>query len=321
MLAVLAANGALRGLHDTVSTLRVAVAGAAFNAVASVALVYGAGLGIAGSGLATALAQTGMAVALTVRVARSFGPGPGASDAGRPGTAWPGAPRGLSGGMWRPRPRGIARAARAGGPLFARTVFLRVAILATMSAAAGAGEVALAAHQVVMSVMNFAAMAADALEIAGQVLMAEALGRAGPRDRGGVRVVARRLCLAGLIAGLGAGVVVAALAWVFPALFSDVAAVRAAARLPLLMCAAGLPVAGVAFLTDGLLVGAERGGYLAVASAATLAAYLPALAWAAHSGTGPSRLVWVWLAYGVWYMVARVVAGLAGTRWAVVARR
>jgi Na+-driven multidrug efflux pump len=71
MLVVLAATGILRGLQDTRTPLVVAAAGAAANAVLSVALVHGAGLGIAGSAIGTVLAQAGMAAAFLVVVVRA----------------------------------------------------------------------------------------------------------------------------------------------------------------------------------------------------------------------------------------------------------
>ena len=70
MLVVLGATGLLRGFPDTRTPLMVAVAGFGANIVLIVALVYGAGLGIAGSAIGTVLAQTGMAVALVVTVVR-----------------------------------------------------------------------------------------------------------------------------------------------------------------------------------------------------------------------------------------------------------
>ena len=70
MLVVLGATGVLRGLQDTRTPLVVAVAGFGANIVLNLVLVYGAGLGIAGSALGTVLAQTGMAVALVVTVLR-----------------------------------------------------------------------------------------------------------------------------------------------------------------------------------------------------------------------------------------------------------
>ncbi|WP_220188604.1 MATE family efflux transporter, partial [Streptomyces phytophilus] len=57
MLVVFAATGVLRGLQDTRTPLYVAIGGFTANAVLNVALVYGAGLGIAGSAWGTALAQ------------------------------------------------------------------------------------------------------------------------------------------------------------------------------------------------------------------------------------------------------------------------
>src|SRR5699024_6422135 len=119
MLAVLAATGALRGLQDTKTPLRVAVIGAIANAIGSVTLVYGLQMGIAGSGLATALAQIGMARALgwvVVRAARE---------------------RSVS---LRPAVGGIMNNARAGFPLLIRTLTLRVAILLTVACATALGE-------------------------------------------------------------------------------------------------------------------------------------------------------------------------------------
>ncbi|MGW5943960.1 MATE family efflux transporter, partial [Streptomyces celluloflavus] len=67
MLVVLAATGVLRGLQDTRTPLYVAIGGFSANAVLNVGLVYGAGLGIAGSAWGTVIAQCGMAaVYLTV---------------------------------------------------------------------------------------------------------------------------------------------------------------------------------------------------------------------------------------------------------------
>ncbi len=70
MLVVLAATGVLRGLQDTRTPLIVAVAGFTANAALNVALVYGAGLGIAGSAWGTVIAQCGMAAAYLTVVVR-----------------------------------------------------------------------------------------------------------------------------------------------------------------------------------------------------------------------------------------------------------
>lgn len=139
MLLVLASTGVLRGLQDTRTPLWVAAGGAVANAVLNVVLVYGAGMGIAGSGLGTAVAQLAMGAILTAVVVR----GARAAGAGlRPST----------GGIWS--------SARAGAPLLVRTVSLRLAILLTVFVATGLGAVALAGHQVVTSVWGLAAFRA-----------------------------------------------------------------------------------------------------------------------------------------------------------------
>ena len=68
---MLAATGVLRGLQDTRTPLVVAVVGNLANIALNVALVYGAGLGIAGSAFGTLLAQVGSAVALVWVVLRA----------------------------------------------------------------------------------------------------------------------------------------------------------------------------------------------------------------------------------------------------------
>ena len=71
LLLMLAATGVLRGLQDTRTPLIVAVVGNLANIGLNVALVYGAGLGIAGSALGTLVAQLGSALALVWVVVRA----------------------------------------------------------------------------------------------------------------------------------------------------------------------------------------------------------------------------------------------------------
>ena len=70
MLVVLAATGTLRGFGDTKRPLYAATAGAVANIPLNFALIYPAGLGVAGAGLGTALSETGMGGWLAFVVAR-----------------------------------------------------------------------------------------------------------------------------------------------------------------------------------------------------------------------------------------------------------
>lgn len=296
MLAVLAATGALRGRLNTRTPLWVAVGGALLNAVLSVALVVGAGMGVAGSGLGTAIAQTAMAAVLVPTVAvgaRADGVG------------------------LRPSWAGLRSATRAGVPLLLRTVSLRAGILLAAWVATGLGTAALAGHQVVSSVWSFAAFALDALAIAAQALVGQALG-AG--DAATARAVLRRTLAWGVGAGAVLGVILAAGSGVVGPLFTPEAAVHDAVAPALLVVAVGLPLAGWTFVLDGVLIGAGDGRFLAWAGVATVLAYAPAaLAVRALAPDGAHGLVWAWLAYAGVFMGARALTtGLRSRtdRWA-----
>lgn len=295
MLLVLAATGALRGELDTRTPLRVAVTGAVVNIPLNALLIYGVGLGVAGSGLGTAIAQTGMGVALSWAVVRR------ARDAGV---------------SLKPQGAGIGEAILGGIPLLIRTATLRGAILLTTMTAAALGTVPLAGHQAVMSLWNLAAFGLDALAIASQALVGRALG-AGLVDR--VRAILRRCRTWGVGAGAALGVVFVALAFTIGPAFSADPDVHDAIRYGLLIAAACLPLAGVVFVGDGVLIGAGDGRYLALAGILTLVAYVPAACAVSHFAPGGAPgMTWLWLAYGVVFMGARAVtleARMAGTRW------
>ncbi|MFC5998902.1 MATE family efflux transporter [Quadrisphaera sp. GCM10027208] len=297
MLVVLAATGVLRGLQDTRTPLVVAATGAGANVVLNVVLVHGLGLGIAGSAIGTVLAQLGMATALAVVVVR------GARRHDVP---------------LAPRRRGVAAAGRSGLPLVVRTLTLRVALLVTTAVAARQGDTALAAHQVVSTLWTFLAFALDAVAIAGQAITGRALG-AG--DVAQARGATRRMLQWGVTSGVVLGTLLLATSPVLPALFTPDPAVRSAVTAALVVAALAQPVAGWVFVLDGVLIGAGDGRYLAVAGVLTLVAYLPlaGLVLLAAPG-GTTGLVWLWVAFGLGFMLARAVTlGLRarGDAWLV----
>ncbi|WP_418275422.1 MATE family efflux transporter [Isoptericola jiangsuensis] len=297
MLLVLAATGVLRGLQDTRTPLWVAAGGAIANAVGSVTLVYGVGMGIAGSALATTTAQLAMAVVLGAVVVT-------------------GARR--RGASLRPHQAGIWANAVAGAPLFVRTASLRLAILLTVWVATGLGAVSLAGHQVVNSLWGLSAFALDALAIAAQALVGHGLG-SGDLER--VRGVLRRCLQWGVGAGAVMGVVLAAAGWWIAPLFSPDPDVRVAVALALGVTALFMPMAGWVFVLDGVLIGAGDGRFLAWAGMLTLVVYAPvALAVRAWAPDGAAGLAWLWAAFAGVFMLARAVTtGLRarGERWMV----
>ncbi|ACZ32350.1 MATE efflux family protein [Xylanimonas cellulosilytica DSM 15894] len=297
MLLVLAATGVLRGLKDTRTPLVVASTGAVVNAVLNVSLVYGAGLGIMGSALGTALTQIGMGVTLVVVVVR-------------------GARR--RGASLRPAAGGIWANAAAGAPLLVRTASLRLAILLTVAVATRLGDVTLAGYQVVASLWGLAAFTLDALAIAAQALVGHGLG-AG--DVGRVRTVLRRCLRWGVTAGAVIGVVLAAAGWWIAPLFTSDDAVRAAVAAGLVVCGLLMPMAGYVFVLDGVLIGAGDGRYLAAVGMLTLVVYAPfAVAVGVWAPSGAAGLAWLWAAFaGVFMFTRALTTGLRarGTRWLV----
>jgi putative MATE family efflux protein len=292
MLAVLAATGVLRGMQDTRTPLVVAAVGAAANVVLNLVLVYGVGLGIAGSALGTVLAQLGMAVAFGVVVVR------GARREGAP---------------LRPDLPGIRTAGRAGVPLVVRTVTLRAALLLMTYVATAAGTVAVAAHQVAFTVWMFLALMLDAVAIAGQAIVGRYLGAS---DIAGTRAATRRMVEWGVLAGVLLGVLLLLLRAAFVPWFTEDPAVRALLSDVLVVAAVAQPVCGVVFSLDGVLIGAGDGRYLAWAGVVTLLAFAPLalLVLAADGG-----LVALWWAFNG-FLLARLltlVPRWLGGRWMV----
>lgn len=262
MLLVMATTGILRGLQDTRTPLVATTAGFTTNIALNLALVYGADLGIAGSAWGTVLAQSGMAAGLFVVVTR--------------------AARRLHAPL-RPHPARVARAALDGVPLLVRTLALRGVLLLSTWAAASLGDVPLAAYQVSSTVWTFLTFALDALAIAAQALVGRALG-AG--DIPAARAMTALLTRWGLGCGVALGVLLAAGHSLLPGAFTADPRVADALAAALLAVAACQPISGVAFVLDGLLIGAGDARWLAGAQSALLAAYAP-LAVAVHHFATP----------------------------------
>ncbi|WP_329280799.1 MATE family efflux transporter [Streptomyces sp. NBC_00691] len=268
MLVVLAATGVLRGLQDTRTPLYVAIGGFAANGALNVGLVYGAGLGIAGSAWGTVIAQFGMAVAYLVVVVR-------------------GARR--HGASLRPDAGGIRASAQAGVPLLVRTLSLRAVLMIATAVAARMGDAEVAAHQIILSLWSLMAFALDAIAIAGQAIIGRYLGA---NDAEGARQVCRRMVQWGVLSGVVLGALLIVARPLFIPLFTGDTAVQDTLLPALLVVAISQPIAGVVFVLDGVLMGAGDGPYLAWAMLLTLAVFAPVALLVPALGGGLTALWW-----------------------------
>ncbi len=283
MLIVFAATGLLRGMQDTVTPLWIAGLGFGANAVLNVLFIYGFGWGIAGSALGTIVAQWGMVGAYAVVVGRL---------ARRHAASL------------RPRADGMRGSARLGGWLFLRTVSLRVALLSTVAVATGLGTDELAGWQVAFTIFSAAAFALDALAIAAQALIGKELGAGDERQ---VQRVLGRTVAWGAWFGVIVGGAIAALSGVLGIVFTGDAEIAALVQPALLVLAVAQPIAGVVFVLDGVLMGANDARYLALAGGLTLVPFLPALWIISALGVGGSAgLIWLSVAFFGVYLLARL---------------
>jgi putative MATE family efflux protein len=290
MLLVLAATGLLRGVRDMRTPLVVAAVAAVVNTLANWVLVYPCGFGIAGSAVGTASVQTVMAAAYAYVVVKACR---------------------AEGIAARPDVRAVRSSLSANFALLARTIAMRVYLLAAVWAAGRLGTVALAAHTIANNLWGTLALALDALAIAAQALVGHELG-AGRTEQ--VRKVVARMNRWGLGFGVLTGLGLAALSPVLAAVFTGDQAVGRALMPVLLVAALFQPAAGVVFVLDGVLIGAGDARYLAWASLACTAVFLGCLAIVLGAGFG---LTWLWVAVGV-FTLARLACLLMrsrGTAW------
>ncbi|GAB2593405.1 MATE family efflux transporter [Microlunatus antarcticus] len=290
VLVLLAGTGVLRGLQDARTPLVVVVAANLVNIVLNITLVHGVGLGIAGSALGTLIAQTAAAVTVLVVVVRRAR---------------------AAGAVVAVRPAGVLTVARTGGWLVVRTALLQAAVTTNTLVAAGLGAVTLAAHQVVGGLWTLLAFALDAVAIAGQALIGSALG-SGDVALG--RALTRRMLGWGVVSGVAFGLALVVARPAYTGLFTADPAVARLVGTVVIVVALQVPLAGVVYVLDGILIGAGDARYLALAGLVSLALYLPVALVVRHLGAG---LVWVWASYAVFMAARAVTLGLRarGNAW------
>src|ERR1035441_765580 len=208
----------------------------------------------------------------------------------------------------RPGRAEVAALLRDGHRLSVRTIALGVVPLTTTAIAARLGSTALGGQQIAMRIWFLLALSLDALAVPAPRYVTACLG-AGDQD--GAHRVGQRSLRLGLVAGAGLGVVTAALAFGVPVLFTSDAGVRHAALVALLVAAVPQPLAALAFVFDGLILGLSD--YVAMRRAMILAigAYVPVAALVLRfHGLG---LPGIWTALGLW-LAARAARAPSSAR-------
>jgi putative MATE family efflux protein len=280
ILISLAGNGWMRGVQDTVRPLRFVVFGFAVSAVLCPLLVYGwlgmPRLELAGSAVANLVGQW-LAALLFCRAL-------------------------LAEGVPLRVDVGILRAQVVmGRDLLVRTLAFQACFVSAAAVAARFGAAAVAAHQVVLQLWSFLALVLDSLAIAAQSLVGAALG-AGQLAH--AKSVAWRVTVFSTLAAAVLAAAFAAGASVVPTLFTSDRSVLDEIDVPWWFLVAQLPVAGIVFALDGVLLGAGDAKFMRNATlASALIGFLPPI-WLS--------LAFGWGLLGIWaglttFMVLRLV--------------
>ncbi|TXH28512.1 MAG: MATE family efflux transporter, partial [Mycobacterium sp.] len=180
-----------------------------------------------------------------------------------------------------------------GRDLVLRSLAFQVCFLSAGAVAARFGAAAVAAHQVVLQLWNFLALVLDSLAIAAQSLVGAALGAGEPAH---AKTVARRVTVYSAAAATVLAAVFALGSGVLPAAFTADHAVRDQIGIPWWFMVAQLPIAGIVFALDGVLLGAGDAKFMRNATLISgLVGFLP--------------LIWLSLAFG--WGLAGIWSGLS----------
>ena len=264
-----AGNGWMRGVQDTGRPLRYVVVGFAVSAVLCPLLVYGwlgmPRMELAGSAVANLVGQWLAALLFCRALLVERVP-------------------------LRIQPAVLRAQVVMGRDLLLRTMAFQACFVSAGAVAARFGAAAVAAHQVVLQLWNFLALVLDSLAIAAQSLVGAALG-AGQLAH--AKSVAWRVTIFSTLASAVLAGIFAVGASVIPSIFTDDRSVLDAIGVPWWFMVAQLPVAGIVFALDGVLLGAGDAKFMRNATLiSALIGFLP--------------LIWLSLAFG-WGLARHLV--------------
>ncbi|MBB5911472.1 putative MATE family efflux protein [Nocardia transvalensis] len=303
ILLTMAGNGWLRGVQQTRRPLAYVVAGLAISAVLCPVLVHGLlgapRLGLEGSAVANVIGQViAAALFLGALVRECLFP-----------------ERRSERVPLAPRPAIMRAQLVLGRDLIVRSLAFQACFVSAGAVASRFGAASVAAHQLVLQLWNFISLALDSLAIAAQTLTGAALGAGHAR---GAERLARRITAWSTLFALALAVFFALGYSLVPALFTTDPAVIDRTHVIWWFFVALIPVAGVVFALDGVLLGAGDAAYLRnTTMGAALIGFLPVI-WLS--------LAFDWGIAGIWtglsaFIVLRAIAVTARTlsgRWARV---
>ncbi|MBF6173915.1 MATE family efflux transporter [Nocardia blacklockiae] len=290
ILLTMAGNGWLRGVQQTRRPLAYVIAGLVISAVLCPVLVHGLWgaprLELEGSAVANVIGQVvAAAMFLGALVRRRLLP------AGHPDRI-----------SLTPRPAVMRSQLVLGRDLIVRSLAFQACFVSAGAVASRFGAASVAAHQLVLQLWNFLALALDSLAIAAQTLTGAALGAGNVR---GAQRLARRVTVwSTLFAAALAVFFAAGYEWV-PRVFTTDPQVIDRTHVVWWFFVALIPLVGVVFALDGVLLGAGDAAYLRnTTMGAALIGFLPVI-WLS--------LAFDWGIAGIWsglsaFIVLRLLA-------------
>ena len=263
---------AFRGVKDTVTPLQISALSNLVNIVLDPLLMFAAGWGIVGAALATTASQLfGAAAYIVILLRRKMV---------------------RLGAMFRPPSfAGLKQIGKAGLAVQIRALALNFAFIAvtrTTQRLDPTGGLSAAAHLVAIQLWQIGGVILFALSTVAQILVPAELSRPGGGARAAQATSSRLLAWGAVLGAAIGGAQLAAL----PTLkfFAPTAEVAALARVPSIIGALLQLINGVAFIGEGVMVGAGSFGALAAGQVIATAALVSALRFA-------TTLTHVWLGF------------------------
>ncbi|GEE02511.1 MATE family efflux transporter [Gordonia spumicola] len=282
ILVSMAGNGWMRGVQETRRPVIYVVVGLSVGAVLCVGLVHGVAgmprLGLEGSAVANVVGESITGALFGLRLVREA--------AGRLAPVGP----------------VIGAQLRMGRDLIVRSLSFQICFVSAAAVAARFGVAQVAAHQVVLQLWEFTSLLLDSLAIAAQQLVGAALGAKLFDD---ARRTSAHVTKVSAAVSVVVAIVLAAGAGVLPRIFTSDRGVLDAIVVPWWFFVVMLPIAGVVFALDGVLLGSGDAAFLRTATlAGALGAFLPMI-WLSYAFDWGLAGIWTGL---LLFMVARLGA-------------